>query len=168
MKQAQIVIVMGVSGSGKSTVGKALADELGWAFFDADDFHPASNVEKMARGDALSDQDRQPWLESLHDLIKTQLESNQSVILACSALKQSYRDALRGKLANVRFLYLDGSFELIKRRLGGRSGHFMKADLLRSQFEALEEPTDAVWVGIDRDVAEIVRAGITALDLQPH
>ena len=165
MTETQIIIVMGVSGSGKSTVGKALADELGWAFFDADDFHPASNVEKMARGDALSDQDRQPWLESLHDLIKTQLKSDQASVLACSALKQSYRDTLRGKLANVRFLYLDGSFELIKGRLSERSGHFMKADLLKSQFAALEEPTDAVWVSIDQDVAEIVESGITALAL---
>ena len=156
---------MGVSGSGKSTVGRALAEKLGWSFFDADNFHPAANVAKMATGEALDDEDRGPWLVGLHTLMKTTLQANQSAVLACSALKQSYRATLRGNLNEVRFLYLEGSFELIKERLQERAGHFMKADLLKSQFDTLQESRDAIRISIDQDVNAIVETGITALAL---
>lgn len=163
----QVIIVMGVSGAGKSTVGRALAAELSWAFYDADDFHPASNVSKMAAGVALNDADRQPWLDALHGLITTTLETSQTAVLACSALKKSYRRVLRGELGKaVRVVYLAGSFELIKERLEARSGHFMKAELLRSQFAALEKPEDALTVSIDQHVTAIVEMVITELRLE--
>lgn len=157
-----ILVVMGVSGSGKTTVGKALADELGWAFVEADDFHPAANVEKMSHGIALADEDRRPWLEAIRQQIDQVCARGAPTVFACSALKQSYRDYLRQNSPEcVRFVYLRGSEDMIRRRLADRKGHFMDPGLLRSQFDALESPDEALHVDIAPApaaiVAEIVR-----------
>lgn len=148
---------MGVSGSGKTTVGLALAERLGWRFFDADAYHPPDNIDKMARGRPLTDADRQPWLETLRDLIRDHLAEDRPLVLACSALKQHYRDTL-GDVAtgSVTFVYLQGSFDVIYQRMQQRD-HFMKPNMLQSQFDTLQEPTDAIVVTIDRPVDEIVR-----------
>lgn len=147
---------MGVSGSGKTTVGLALAERLGWRFFDADAYHPPENIDKMAAGKPLNDADRQPWLETLRDLIRDRLAEGRSLVLACSALKQRYRDILQDTDAgNVTFVYLRGDFEIIEQRMQQRE-HFMRPELLQSQFDALEAPTDAIGVDIDRPVDDIV------------
>jgi gluconokinase len=140
-----IVIVMGTTGSGKTTIGILLAKRLGWEFVDADDFHPPSNVEKMKHGIPLIDADREPWLKALRDKILEWNSEARSVVLACSALKQSYRDKLRAS-PDERFVYLKGSLELFSERVLARKGHFAKQDLLASQFATLEEPTDAIIV----------------------
>lgn len=135
-----IIIVMGVSGSGKSTLGQLLARELGCAFFDGDDYHPAANVAKMARGIPLTDADRAPWLDRLRALIDAHLQREASAVIACSALKRAYRARLGVPRAAVYLLYLRGSFDRIHQRMAQRQGHFMDAALLASQFAALEEP----------------------------
>jgi len=140
-----IVIVMGTTGSGKTTIGTLLAKRLGWEFVDADDFHPAANVEKMKHGIPLTDADREPWLKALHDKTVEWTAAKRNVVLACSALKQSYRDELRAS-PDVKFVYLKGSYELFSQRVLTRKGHFAKQDLLTSQFATLEEPTDAIIV----------------------
>ena len=140
-----IVIVMGTTGSGKTTIGSLLAKRMGWEFVDADDFHPPSNVEKMKHGIPLTDADREPWLKALHDKIVEWTAEKRSVVLACSALKQSYRDELRAS-SDVKFVYLKGSYQLFSQRVLARRGHFAKQDLLASQFATLEEPTDAITV----------------------
>ena len=140
-----IVIVMGTTGSGKTTIGTLLAKRLGWEFVDADDYHPPVNVEKMKHGIPLTDADREPWLETLHDKIVQWSAEGRNVVLACSALKQSYRDELRAT-SDVKFVYLKGSYELFSPRVIARKGHFAKQDLLASQFATLEEPTDAIIV----------------------
>lgn len=155
---------MGVSGSGKSSVGHALADELSCAFYDADDFHPPENVAKMASGTPLNDTDREPWLRTLHDLIKQDLSAGKSLVLACSALKKTYRGLLRYG-DNVTFVFLHGSFELILERMQARAGHFMKADLLTSQFKTLEPPANALYVSIDTTVPDICQRIIGTLGL---
>lgn len=149
-------IVMGVSGCGKTTVGTALADRLGWDFYDADDFHPPENVAKMASGIPLNDDDRYPWLVALHDLISDSLADRKSGVLACSALQESYREILLDDNDNVQIVYLKGSFDLILSRMQARSGHYMKPEMLQSQFNALEEPRDAMVVPISLGVDEIV------------
>jgi gluconokinase len=146
---------MGVSGSGKTTIGRGLAGELGWRFYDADDFHPRSNVEKMARGVPLDDEDRAPWLESLRDLIRLCLGRGESAVLACSALKRSYRAYLLID-ENVKLVYLKGDYELIDERLKNRRGHFMKSKLLDSQFAALEEPERGLTVDISLPPEKII------------
>jgi gluconokinase len=151
-----IIVVMGVSGAGKTTVGLLLAEQLGWTFYDADDFHPRSNIEKMSHGVPLTDADRRPWLESLRELVRTTLGSGSNAILACSALKADYRDYLVID-ARVRLVYLKGSFSLIQDRLSHRRGHYMDAALLESQFSALEEPADAVVVDVSGTPAEVVQ-----------
>ena len=150
-------IVMGVSGCGKSSVGKALAKQLGWDFYDADDFHPPENVAKMASGTPLNDSDRVPWLASLHDLISSSLKADRPGVLACSALKERYRQQLLDGNPNVRIVYLKGSFNLIWSRMEKRTDHYMKPHMLKSQFNALEEPTDALTMDISASVDEIVR-----------
>ncbi|MBN2044238.1 MAG: gluconokinase [Anaerolineales bacterium] len=156
MSKAQAIIVMGVSGCGKSSVGRGLSRALGWPFYDGDNYHPQANLDKMARGIPLTDADRQPWLEALHNLIVENLSEGRSLILACSALKESYRRILQGGRTDVRFVHLEGSFELIQARMQQRSGHYMKAGMLRSQFEALEPPKEAFVFSIEPPVSEIV------------
>jgi gluconokinase len=156
---------MGVVGSGKTTVGKLLAHQLGWQFADADDFHPPANIEKIRDGIPLDDCDRAPWLSALHKAIQQWNESRQNVILACSALKQSYRNQLRA--GPVKFVYLKGSHELIAGRLRLREGHFASESILVSQFADLEEPDDALTVPIDQTPAEIVAKIRAQLKLPP-
>lgn len=146
---------MGVSGAGKTTVGRLLADNLGWRYFDADDFHSPENVEKMRRGVALDDRDRQPWLDSLGDVVREQLTRGEHAVLACSALKESYRQKLKID-ERVKFIYLKGEFELVRRRLANRQSHYMTTALLQSQFATLEEPADALTINITRPADEIV------------
>lgn len=133
-------LVMGVSGCGKSTIGEILAKRLGWSFFDADDFHPEANIAKMRAGTPLTDEDRAPWLDRLALLLATETAAGRPLVLACSALRQRYRDRLLRDLQSVEVVYLRGSEELIGSRMQKRTDHFMPAALLRSQFEALEEP----------------------------
>jgi len=135
---------MGVSGSGKTSVGRLLAKKLGYAFLDADDFHSEQNVAKMASGRPLTDADRAPWLEAVRDAMKQSLSRGEGVVMACSALRSSYRDVLRQAGANVRFVYLKASKGLIANRLAARSRHFFAPTLLDSQFATLEEPDPAV------------------------
>lgn len=165
--QPMVLIVMGVSGSGKTTVGRALAAALGWAFADADDHHPPANVAKMRRGEALDDDDRQPWLEALRALIDEHLARREPLVLACSALKQRYRDVLAGGVAPVRFVYLRGSFDVIAERMRHRTDHYMPPSLLESQFAALEEPTDAIVVDADAPVDEVTARIIDVLESRP-
>ena len=149
-----IVIIMGVSGSGKTTVGQLLAQELSWKFYDADDFHSAANKDKMWRGVPLTDEDRVDWLTSLQKLLNQKLEAKQSIVLACSALKQDYRNLLRVN-NEVRFVYLQGTYQQIEARMKERNDHYMKPEMLASQFAILEEPTDALIVDISKTQKEI-------------
>ncbi len=151
-----IIIVMGVTGAGKTTVGSLLATELGWEFADADDFHPAANVEKMARGIPLGDDDRRPWLERLRAEIDGWIVAGRNVVLACSALKRNYRSFLDHGPA-VKFVYLKGSRELIEARLRERHGHFAGEAILAAQFADLEEPEEAVTVEIAATPEDIVK-----------
>ena len=151
-----IVIVMGVTGAGKTTVGRLLAEQLGWGFADADDFHPAANVEKMGRGIPLSDTDRIPWLERLRAEITRWVAEGRDVVLACSALKRSYRRVLDPGLPEVRFVYLKGTADLIANRLRSRKGHFAGESLLAGQFADLEEPKSALTIDIAGTPQQIV------------
>jgi gluconokinase len=164
-----VVIVMGVSGAGKTVVGEALAARLGWTFEDADDWHPAANVEKMRNGHPLTDLDRKPWLEALNRAMRGWVEGRQSVVLACSALKGWYRQVLREGIQgdSVRFAYLKGTYDEINQRLNRRHGHFMPESLLKSQFEALEEPpaTEALTVDARLPVEAAVDAIVAGLHL---
>ena len=152
-----IVLLMGVSGAGKTTVGTMLASQLGWEFADADDYHPAANVEKMRNGIPLTDADREPWLESLRSLMVAWMAEGKSAVLACSALKQEYRDRLMVG-ASVRVVYLKADRELLRERLLLRRGHYMKEGMLESQIATLEEPADAIVLDARSSVEEIVRA----------
>lgn len=143
-----VTIIMGVSGSGKTTVGRALAAALGCPFYDGDDFHPPENVAKMARGEPLTDADRAPWLDRLAALIGEVIGRGETAVLACSALKKAYRDRLRVS-GRVQFVYLHGEFDLIWRRMQARQGHYMQAEMLRSQFAALEPPGAGEALAID-------------------
>jgi carbohydrate kinase (thermoresistant glucokinase family) len=143
----QVVVLMGVCGSGKTTIGRLLSQQTGWPFYDGDDFHPRANVEKMARGEALEDADRQPWLDLLAEKIGQWLAGG-GAILACSALKEAYRRTLVAGRSQVRIVYLKGSKELIRRRLAERVHRYMPPALLDSQFAALEEPADALVVEV--------------------
>jgi gluconokinase len=160
-----IVVVMGVTGSGKTTVGGLLAKRLRWEFADADDFHSAPNKEKIQHGIPLSDADRMPWLAALHQQIAQWIAEKRNFVLACSALKQSYRVALWTG-PEVRFVFLKGTYELIYQRLLARKGHFADEHILASQFATLEEPADATAVEINVAPEEIVaeicrRLGLT-------
>jgi gluconokinase len=152
-----IILVMGVSGSGKTSVGKKLAESLGYKFADADDFHSPENIEKMYNGVALDDADRLPWLQKIQDAIKQCLEENTNLVLTCSALKEGYRQMLLIDGESVKLVYLKGSFELIHKRLKERLNHFMSEKLLESQFDILEEPLDAITVDISEPLEVIVQ-----------
>ena len=143
-----IIIIMGVSGSGKTTVGQQLATDLGWLYADGDDFHSSKNIAKMSSGIPLTDEDRSVWLTLISQYIKEQIKSKQNAVISCSALKQQYRRQLQLDPELITFVYLKGSEALIKKRLQSRSDHFMNAELLASQFEALEEPEHALLVDI--------------------
>jgi gluconokinase len=162
----RVVVVMGVSGSGKTVVGQALADRLGWTFRDADAFHPPANVDRMSRGIALTDTERWPWLDALGDLITTTLAGDGGLVLACSALARRYRDRMGVGRDGVRLVSLDGPAELIRARIGARRDHFMPASLLDSQLAALERPTPderPIVVGIDAPPHEIARTIVATL-----
>jgi gluconokinase len=164
---ASIVIVMGVSGSGKSTVGSLLASRLHWEYEDADWFHPPANIEKMHAGIPLTDEDRRPWLEAVAAWIDATRQSGGRGIVACSALKRRYRDVLIGDRDDLRLVYLKGEEALISRRIATRHEHFMPQSLLHSQFEALEEPgkdESAIVVSIEAPPREIVTQIVSALD----
>jgi gluconokinase len=151
-----VIILMGVSGAGKTTVGMCLAKTMNWRFVDADSFHSEANVRKMAAGIALDDEDRAPWLAAMAHAIAQWLLEDSNVVLACSALKASYRDVLSVDRGRVRFVYIKGSYELIRDRLVKRSNHFMSDKLLISQMETLEEPHDALQVDAAANPAVIV------------
>jgi gluconokinase len=164
-----IVIVFGVSGAGKTTIGKLLAQELGWRFIEGDDFHPAANVDKLRKGIPLTDEERQPWLARLRERIERCLAEKENAVLACSALKNKYRELLKAN-ADVKFVYLRGDYGLIADRLRERKGHFMKPQLLQSQFADLEEPQpDEEAVTIEarenpREVTEEIRVRLRCGD----
>jgi gluconokinase len=155
-----ILIMMGVSGSGKTTVGQLLAQEFGWPFYEGDEFHSPANIAKMSQGIPLSDSDRVPWLAALEQLMDSLLAAGRSAIFTCSALKHEYREQLRQGRPEVRFVYLKGSYELIRERLEERSGHYMRAGMLDSQFDALEEPAgeDVLTLNAALDPAGLVDA----------
>jgi gluconokinase len=159
-----VIIVMGVAGAGKTTIGRALAEALGYRFADADEFHSAGNVEKMSRGIALTETDREPWLQAMAAAIDTWLRENTPVVLACSALKARYRGMLQRDRQRVRVVYLKVSPEVARERVAGRVGHFMKDHLVDDQFETLEEPTDALIVDGAQPPDEIVRRLVRELN----
>lgn len=160
MTSPRILIVMGVSGAGKTTVGEALAKRLGWQFIEGDDFHPAANVEKMAAGHPLTDADRAPWLAALRHRIEEILRARGSAVIACSALKHSYRSVLAGDEGGreIQFVHLDVSPEELKRRLVRRHGHFMPPELLASQLATLEESHTAFRADGEQPVDVIVES----------
>jgi gluconokinase len=150
-----ILLVMGVTGSGKTTVGKLLASRLGWLFLDADDFHPAENIAKMKRGVALTDEDREPWLDAIHAELVKCAAKKQDAVLACSALKESYRERLAAGV-EPRVCYLKGTYREIAARLQSRTGHFAGEAILAGQFADLEEPGDALVLHVSDTAEEIV------------
>lgn len=151
-----IVVVMGVTGAGKTTIGRLLAAQLGWPFADADQFHPQANVEKMSRGITLTDADREPWLAAMRSAIQQWISRNENAVLACSALKKSYRSELMVG-PEVRFVYLRGDYETVARQLRMRHGHFATEAILADQFATLEEPENVVVVDVGRDPDLMVR-----------
>jgi gluconokinase len=152
-----ILVVMGVCGVGKTTIAQQVAEQLGWPFYEGDEFHPKANVDKMSQGIPLTDEDRVGWLDALAKVISELEAAGRSGIITCSALKQAYRDRLVGKTTSVRFVYLKGDVTLIRERLDARKGHYMPPSLLTSQFETLEEPKDALMVSIQQSPEDIVR-----------
>jgi len=159
-------ILMGVSGSGKTSVGETLAKELGWDFYDADDYHPPENVAKMASGTPLNDSDRAPWLARLHEMISTSLKADRPGVLACSALKERYRQQLLDGNQDVQIVYLKGSYDLIWSRMENRTDHYMKPHMLKSQFDTLEEPKNALTMDISMSVDDIVETIISRSKLE--
>jgi gluconokinase len=162
-----IIIIFGVSGAGKTTIGKLLARELSWHFLEADDFHPAANIKKMRSGHSLTDEDRRPWLERLRQQIERSLAAGENAVLACSALKRAYRDRLRAS-DEMKFVFLRGDYALVEKQLRSRHGHFMNAALLQSQFDDLEEPQpdeNVLTIELGRTPEEIVERIKTKLNL---
>lgn len=160
-----IIVVMGVSGSGKTRVGTLLANKLGWDFIDGDDYHSLENVDKMSRGIPLSDADRSGWLLMLADLARVYLDRGDSAVMACSALRKVYREILTVDTDRVKFVYLRGSLELIRARMQHRKGHFMPPAMLESQFSILEEPDDALTIDIRDTPGRIVERVIIDFNL---
>ena len=156
--RSSILVIMGVSGSGKTTIGQLLSAELICSFIDGDDFHPPVNIKKMSSGEALTDEDRWPWLEILTDKIQEYIQQEQSMVLACSALKKSYREILCVDRELVQFIYLKGNYATIVRRMRSRENHFMTKSLLQSQFATLEEPRGAMGVDISPPPLEILKS----------
>lgn len=156
---------MGVSGAGKTTVGRLLAERLGWAFHDGDDLHPDANVRKMASGIPLTDDDRWPWLERIGSVMRRCDDAGRHAVVACSALRERYRVFLAGQSGDVAIVFLRGDRKTIRRRVEERDGHFMPPDLLDSQFDSLEEPRDAVVVDVAGSPEEIVGAIVSGLRL---
>jgi gluconokinase len=153
-----VILIMGVAGAGKSTIGRGLADELGWPFVDGDNFHPPENIAKMRQGHALTDADRAPWLERLHAAIVEWVRKDESAVLACSVLKAGYRARVEADCEpHIRLVYLKGQKDLFRERIVHRTDHFMRQELLDSQFAILEEPTDALVVDAALSPADIVR-----------
>ena len=155
-RQSVVVLIMGVAGSGKTTIGQKLAVALGWSFRDADDFHPPENVAKMSSGRRLDDRDRVPWLAAIRRHIEGCLARGEGVVVTCSALKEKYRAAVLVDPARVKLVYLVGDFDLILERMSRRQGHFMKPQMLQSQFDELEPPQHALAVDIAKSPDEIV------------
>lgn len=167
----QHVVIMGVSGSGKTTLAQILTRRLGWPYAEADDFHPRANVEKMAAGLPLTDEDRWPWLEAMRDWLTLQARAGRSTLVTCSALRLSYRDVLRGAEGRVRFVHLTADPSVIGERLGRRSGHFMPSSLLPSQFATLEPlvaDEDGVVVLVDLSPEGVADRTVAALGLRPR
>jgi|SRR5580658_4081086 gluconokinase len=162
-----VILVMGVTGAGKTTVGKLLARQLGCQFLDADDFHPPENIEKMKHGIPLTDADREPWLAAIHMALLDYAAKNQNVALACSALKQKYREKLAAGL-DMRICYLKGSFEEISSHIAHRTGHFAGEAILAGQFADLEEPDDAVVLDANATPEENVRVALSKPNLVPQ
>jgi gluconokinase len=160
-----IIIVMGVAGSGKTTVALLLAEQLSWTFRDSDEFHPPANIEKMSGGTPLNDADRLLWLAAMRAAIEAWLRENTNAVITCSCLKADYRKTLLVDPTRMRFVYLKGSFELIEARLRQRPNHFMKVNLLQSQFEILEEPRDAIVVDVSDPPEVIVQKIRKALNI---
>ena len=158
---------MGVSGCGKTTVGRALAERLHATFIDADDFHPAANVEKMRAGTPLNDEDRAPWLATLNRELRERSLGGERVVLACSALKLRYREAITAQIVHVDWIFLNGSFEMIAQRVRARANHYMPESLLRSQFEVLERPDSVICISVGLTTAEQVEAALSSLAIEP-
>jgi gluconokinase len=159
-----VILLMGVSGSGKTTVGQLLAAQLRWGFADADQFHPPANIAKMSAGHPLDDADRAPWLAAIRQHIDRELAAGRNAIVTCSALKQSYRDALIADPMRVKLVYLKGTRDVLWARISARHGHFMKSSMLDSQLATLEEPAHALTVDVDQSPEHIVaaiRAGLS-------
>jgi len=154
---SKAIILMGVTGSGKTTIGQALSSALGWPFFDGDDYHSPENVKKMSQGIPLSDGDRIHWLETLSHLLIENYHRGEDLILACSALKRIYRDQLRSNHADLIFVFLEGNIDMIRQRMQAREKHYMKPGMLESQFQDLEPPQNALQINIDRPINEIVQ-----------
>ncbi|MEJ1972723.1 MAG: gluconokinase [Lacunisphaera sp.] len=152
----QIVLLMGVAGSGKTTIGRRLAAELGWPYHEADDFHSAANKAKMARGQPLDDADRAPWLAAIRAAIDECTAAGRSAVFSCSALKETYRRVLTAGVPGIRLVFLSGDRTLLQQRLEGRAGHYMKAGMLDSQFTILEPPTDALTFDVRQSPEEIL------------
>lgn len=169
-RRTRVLVIMGVSGVGKTTVGLRLAERLGWAFYDADVYHPEANIRKMEQGVPLTDPDRWSWLEALRALIETCLQAGRPAVLACSALRTSYRNVLAHRpdgspYEHVDFIYLQAPFSVVEERIKRRTGHFMPPALLASQFAALEEPGDALVVDATRPVDAVVEEILQRLEM---
>ena len=161
-----VILVMGTTGAGKSTVGKLLAERLVWPFLDADDFHPQANIEKMKHGIPLTDVERAPWLANIHSELLRLAAEGKNVVLACSALKQSYRDTLSAGL-DLRVVYLRGTYDEMRRHILARHGHFAGESILAGQFADLEEPQDALLLGVAGRPEQLVEQTIAGLGLTP-
>jgi gluconokinase len=159
-----VVLLMGTTGAGKTTVGKILAARLRWTFLDADDFHSPANIDKMHHGIPLTDADRLPWLEKIYTELQHRTQSGENIVLACSALKQCYRDLLSREL-DTRIVYLRGTYDVMRQRIEFRHGHFAGEDILAGQFADLEEPPDALALDVSRSPQQLAAEVISSLHL---